>query len=55
MNKDIKDMLDKTISNDKDSFNQAVSDRIADKLATKHINISSNLLNRPNTEGDSEE
>ena len=59
MNKDTKDMLDKTISNDKegfkDSFNQAVSDRIADKLATKHINISSNLLNRPNTEGDSEE
>tara|TARA_R100000008_G_C3579865_1_gene167736 strand:- start:1537 stop:1716 length:180 start_codon:yes stop_codon:yes gene_type:complete len=59
MNKDIKDMLSKTISNDKegfkDSFNQAVSDRIADKLATKHIDISTNLLNKPNTEGDSDE
>ena len=59
MNKDIKDMLNKTISNDKegfkDSFNQAVSDRITDKLATKHIDISTNLLNKPNTEGDSDE
>ena len=49
MNKDIKDMLNKTISNDKegfkDSFNQAVSDRNADKLSTKHIDITTKLLN----------
>jgi hypothetical protein len=53
MNKNIKDMLDGVLASDGENFTNAfgkeMTDRIADTLAAKHIDITGNIL-KPESE-----
>ena len=48
MNKNIKDMLGGVLNSDEetfiDAFSKEMSDRVADKVAAKHIDITTNVL-----------
>jgi len=49
-NDNIRDMLNKTLDNNIDgfkaSFDKEMSDRVAEKLAVKHVDITTDILNK---------
>tara|TARA_Y100001963_G_C6738522_1_gene427657 strand:+ start:1044 stop:1220 length:177 start_codon:yes stop_codon:yes gene_type:complete len=58
MNKNIKDMLDGVLASDGDAFTQAfdkeITDRITDKLAAKHVDVTSDILKPDNDQENAE-
>mgnify|MGYP001231800079 CR=1 FL=1 len=48
MNKNIKDMLGGVLDSDAekfvDAFSKEMSDRVADKIASKHVDVTTNVL-----------